>query len=79
MSLEQLKVFFLLGLRNISLENKGQAYSDAIEYKRSGLFVQTFQEFIAWDKNNGFKIKTPFNATYVFDKKEEKIIKKAIA
>ena len=60
---------------NISLENKGQAYSDAIEYKRSGLFVQTFQEFVAWDKDNGFKIKTPFNATYVFDKKEEKIVR----
>ena len=60
---------------NISLKNRGQAYSDAIEYKRSGLFVQTFQEFIAWDKNNGFKIKTPFNATFVFDKKGEKIIR----
>ena len=52
-----------------------EAYSDAIEYKRSGLFVQTFQELIAWDKNNGFKIKTPFNATYVFDKKGEKIVR----
>lgn len=60
---------------NISLRNKGQAYPDAIEYKRSGLFVQTFQEFIAWDKNNGFKIKTPFNAIFVFDKKGEKIIR----
>ena len=56
---------------NISVKNRGQAYSDAIEYKRSGLFVQTFQEFIAWDKNNGFKIRTPFNATFVFDKKGE--------
>ena len=60
---------------NISLKDRGQAYSDAIEYKRSGLFVQTFQELIAWDKNNGFKIKTPFNATYVFDKKGEKIVR----
>lgn len=57
---------------NISLKNKGQAYPDAIEYKRSGLFVQTFQEFIAWDKNNGFKIKTPFNAIFVFDEKGRK-------
>ena len=60
---------------NISLKNKGQAYPDAIEYKRSGLFVQTFQEFIAWDKNNGFKIKTPFNAIFIFDEKGEKIIR----
>jgi hypothetical protein len=60
---------------NISLKDRGQAYSDAIEYKRSGLFVQTFQEFIAWDKNNGFKIRTPFNATFVFDKKGEKIVR----
>ncbi len=60
---------------NVSLKDRGQAYSDAIEYKRSGLFVQTFQEFIAWDKNNGFKIKTPFNATFVFDKKGEKIVR----
>ena len=60
---------------NISLKDKGQAYSDAIEYKRSGLFVQTFQEFIAWDKNNGFKLRTPFNATFVFDKKGDKIIR----
>lgn len=60
---------------NISLKNRGQAYSDAIEYKRSGLFVQTFQEFIAWDKNNAFKIRTPFNATFVFDKKGEKIVR----
>ena len=60
---------------NISLKNRGQAYPDAIEYKRSGLFVQTFQEFIAWDKRNGFKIKTPFNAIFVFDKKGEKIMR----
>ena len=60
---------------NISWKDREQAYSDAIEYKRSGLFVQTFQEFIAWDKNNGFKIKTPFNATFVFDKKGEKIVR----
>ena len=60
---------------NISVKDRGQAYSDAIEYKRSGLFVQTFQEFIAWDKNNGFKLRTPFNATFVFDKKGDKIIR----
>lgn len=60
---------------NISLKNRGQAYSDAIEYKKSGLFVQTFQEFIAWDKNNGFKIRTPFNGIFVFDKKGEKIVR----
>jgi hypothetical protein len=63
---------------NISLKDRGKAYSDAIEYKRSGdwgPFVQTFQEFIAWDKNNAFKLKTPFNATYVFDKKGEKIVR----
>ena len=60
---------------NISLKNRGQAYSDAIEYKRSGLYVQTFQEFIAWDKNNGFKLRTPYNATFVFDKKGEKIVR----
>lgn len=60
---------------NISLKNRGQAYSDAIESKRSGLIVQTFQEFIAWDKNNAFKIRTPFNATFVFDKKGEKIVR----
>jgi hypothetical protein len=62
-------------LVNRSLKNAAQAYPDAIEYKRSGLYVQTFQEFIAWDKNNGFKIKTPFNATFVFDKKGEKIMR----
>ena len=60
---------------NISLKNRGQAYSDAIESKRSGLIVQTFQEFIAWDKNNAFKLKTPFNATFVFDKNGEKIVR----
>ena len=60
---------------NISLKDKGQAYSDAIEYKKSGLFVQTFQEFIAWDRNNGFKIRTPFNGIFVFDKKGEKIVR----
>lgn len=60
---------------DISLKDRGQAYSDAIEYKRSGLFVQTFQEFIAWDKETGFKIRTPFNATYVFDKSGKKIVR----
>jgi len=62
-------------LVNISLKDRGQAYSDAIEYKKSGLFVQTFQEFIAWDKNNAFKLRTPFNATFVFDKKGDKIVR----
>lgn len=60
---------------NISMKNVDQAYSDAIEYKRSGLYVQTFQEFIAWDRNNAFKIKTPFNCTFVFDEKGEKIVR----
>ncbi|MDA7777688.1 hypothetical protein N9H57_06135 [Flavobacteriaceae bacterium] len=59
----------------ISLKDRGQAYSDAIEYKKSGLFVQTFQEFIAWDKNNGFKLRTPFNAIFVFDKDADKIVR----
>lgn len=59
----------------ISLKDRGQAYSDAIEYKKSGLFVQTFQEFIAWDKNNGFKLRTPFDAIFVFDKDADKIVR----
>ena len=58
---------------DVSIENMGGAYSDAIEYKKEGTFVQTFQEFIAWDKSNGFKIRTPFNCIFVFNKESNKI------
>jgi hypothetical protein len=58
---------------NMSIENRGSAYSDAIEYKDDGTYVYTFQMFTAWDKNNGFKIKTPRNGTFIFDKEGKKI------
>ena len=57
---------------NLSLKDRNKSYPDAIEQKRSGLFVQNYQEFIGWDKENGFKVRTPLNATYVFDKSGEK-------
>lgn len=58
---------------HVSIKNRGSAYSDAIEFKDSGVYVMTYKMFIAWDKNNGFKIKTPLNATYIFDKSGKKI------
>lgn len=58
---------------DISLKDRGSAYSDAVEYKGDGTYVYTFQMFTAWDKKNGFKIKTPRNGTYIFDESGTKI------
>lgn len=58
---------------DISLKNRGASYPDAIEYKKDGLHVVTYQVLTAWDKNNGFKLKTPRNSTFIFDKSGEKI------
>ena len=58
---------------HVSIKDRGSAYSDAIEFKDSGVYVMTYKMFTAWDKNNGFKIKTPLNATYIFDESGKKI------
>lgn len=58
---------------HISIKDRGSAYSDALQFKDSGIYVMTYKMFTAWDKNNGFKIKTPLNATYIFDKSGKKI------
>ena len=58
---------------DISLKDRGSAYSDAVEYKGDGTYVYTFQIFTGWDKKNGFKIKTPRNGTYIFDESGTKI------
>jgi len=65
--------FIKNNLVHASITNRGSAYSDAIEYKKDGLHVLTYQLFTAWDKDNGFKIKTPRNSTFIFNEEGTKI------
>ena len=58
---------------NLKIENWGEAYPDAIEYDRSGLYVYTYDVMSGFDKNNGFKINSPRKSTFIFDKKGKKI------
>jgi len=57
----------------VTLKDRGAAYSDALEFKNGAIYVYTYQMFTAYDKSNGFKIKTPRNSTFIFDKTNKKI------
>lgn len=60
-------------LLGFSLNRRGSSYPDALEYKRSGLVVYTFDVFRGFDKTTGFKFDMPFDCTFFFNKEGTKI------
>ena len=60
-------------LMNYSIDKRGGSYPDALEYKRSGTWVYTYDVFHGIDKNNGFKIEMPYDRSFILNKTGDKI------
>ena len=60
-------------LMNYSIDKRGGSYPDALEYKRSGTWVYTYDVFHGIDKNNGFKIEMPYDRSFILNKAGDKI------
>ncbi len=58
---------------NLKIENRPPAYPDAMEFKDGPVYVYTYEMMTGFDKNNGFKINSPRNSTFIFDESGEKI------
>ncbi|MCF8406488.1 MAG: hypothetical protein K9G06_01310, partial [Chitinophagaceae bacterium] len=46
---------------NFSITKTPGSYPDALEYKKDGLWVYTFNMFFAINKKSGFKIQSPYD------------------
>ena len=57
---------------NISLKDRGQAYSDAIEYKRSGLLFKLFKNLLLGIRTMVLKLKHLLMQLLYSIKKEKK-------
>ena len=60
----------VLGLK---IEDRGSAYSDAMEYGKDNLNVYTYQILKGFDKNTGYKFEIPRNSIFFFSKDGKKI------
>ena len=58
---------------NLKIENRPPAYPDAMEFKGGPVYVYTYEMMTGFDKNNGFKINSPRNSTFIFDESGKKI------
>jgi hypothetical protein len=55
-------------LKNYSIEPKGKAYPDVLEFKGNNIWVYTYEVLKGIDKDNGFKIETPIDRSFLFNK-----------
>ncbi|MBT3588540.1 MAG: hypothetical protein HN507_07815, partial [Flavobacteriaceae bacterium] len=56
-----------------SIQDRGSAYSDAMEYGEDNLNVYTYQILKGFDKNTGYKFEIPRNSIFFFSKDGKKI------
>ena len=57
----------------LKIQDRGAAYSDAMEYGKDNLNVYTYQILKGFDKNTGFKFEIPRNSIFFFSKDGKKI------
>ena len=57
----------------LKIEDRGSAYSDAMEYGKDNLNVYTYQILKGFDKNTGYKFEIPRNSIFFFSKDGKKI------
>lgn len=55
-------------LKAYSIKPKGKAYPDALEFKGENTWVYTYEILKGIDKENGFKIETPIDRSFLFNK-----------
>jgi hypothetical protein len=58
---------------NFSITKTEGSYPDALEYKKDGLWVYTFNMFFAINKKSGFKIQSPYDCAFIFNAEGTKI------
>ena len=58
---------------NFSITKRGASYPDALEYKKDGIWVYTYNVFFAINKKSGFKIQSPYDCTFIFNTEGTKI------
>jgi len=58
---------------NFSITKTPGSYPDALEYKKDGLWVNTFNMFFAINKKSGFKIQSPYDCTFIINAEGTKI------
>ena len=52
-------------LKGFKITKRGKSYPDALEYKESGTWIDTWDVFYGVDKETGFKIETPVDRSFV--------------
>ena len=55
-------------LKGFKNTKRGKSYPDALEYKESGTWVDTWDVFYGVDKETGFKIETPIDRSFILSK-----------
>lgn len=61
-------------LDDFKIESReGGSYPDALEFKGGQLWVYTYDILSGYDKENGFKIMTPYDRSILFNKEGDKI------
>ena len=55
-------------LKGFKIIKRGKSYPDALEYKESGTWIDTWDVFYGVDKETGFKIETPVDRSFVLSK-----------
>lgn len=61
-------------LDDFKIESRGGgSYPDALEFKGGQLWVYTYDVLSGYDKENGFKIMTPYDRSILFNKEGDKI------
>jgi hypothetical protein len=58
---------------NFSITKRGASYPDALEYKKDGIWVYTYNVFFAINKKSGFKIQSPYDCTFIMNAEGTKI------
>ncbi len=58
---------------NLSIKKRGTSYPDALEFKKDGLMVNSFNIIHGINKNSGFKVESPYDCTFIFNADGTKI------
>ena len=58
---------------NFSIKKRGSTYPDALEYKKEGIWVFSYNILFGINKNSGFKLEMPYDCSFVFNEDGTKI------
>tara|TARA_X000001036_G_scaffold434852_1_gene474965 strand:+ start:1171 stop:2103 length:933 start_codon:yes stop_codon:yes gene_type:complete len=61
-------IYWSSQLKGFKITKRGKSYPDALEYKKSGTWIDTWDVFYGVDKETGFKIETPIDRSFVLSK-----------